>query len=70
MSWKVIPQGCPAAPNLRTLIQGPGHGHILLTGLPPGLRAHLTDVIMDELNDIDQLCHESALGLREASTIP
>lgn len=51
--WKIIPQGCPTTPNLRTLIQGPGHGHVLLVGLPADLRARLASAILRELKEIE-----------------
>lgn len=51
--WTIIPQGCTAAPNLRTLIQGPGHQHVLLSSsIPAETRARLAALVVDELNGV------------------
>ncbi len=62
--WTVVQQGCPAAPNLRTLIQGPGHGHILLTGLPAETRARVAAVVLAALDPLEADRAEARAYLR------
>ncbi len=52
--WVVIPQGCKASPDIRTLIQGPGHQHVLLSSsIPSAVRARLAVAILRELEEIE-----------------